>query len=607
MNLSVKGKIRVLVYTPLIVILFLASILFIRSYSLYSATKSLSLNISSLNTMSTLVGNLQKERGMSATFLSGGISKTNLSGQRSNTNAVLSKFKRCFIKSCFGQNGNTVSFLSELPQLRALVNRKGSVSSVLTGYTGMIYKLLNLYKVAAEKSQIAEFKTLLTNSIIIEEAKESSGKLRANMSKTLAADLPIGQGTLSTLLKLKAGVDISLTSPALHLDSESKSQISKFYESAHWKDVNKTFSLILSKMSSGGYGRNGGEFFGVISKSVSALGNIVRVQSEVLSAGVEKKFSQVKAELIQLVIFIIIIIFALTMMIIKTSQSISDPLDSMSNSLDSVSEEVNLSSANLSQMGIEITERATSQASAIEQTSASVEELVAMVDSNLEFAELSTEKATKISSISKEGNVSSASLLSAMHEIKQSNESIGNIVGLMNEIAEKTKVIDDIVFQTKLLSFNASVEAERAGEQGRGFAVVAQEVGNLAQMTAKAADEISNIVSKSVDDVNKAIQQNDTKVEQGSSVAETAADIFSSIDKHSEEAALMSDKILSASREQTLGLKQINEAIAQLDKNTQESVITAEEMSDAGKNLDQNSSVLRNEVVKLIDMVKGEA
>ncbi|EQC49763.1 methyl-accepting chemotaxis protein [Bacteriovorax sp. DB6_IX] len=72
----------------------------------------------------------------------------------------------------------------------------------------------------------------------------------------------------------------------------------------------------------------------------------------------------------------------------------------------------------------------------------------------------------------------------------EGNKKINEIVSVINEISEKTKVINDIVFQTKLLSFNASVEAARAGEHGKGFAVVAEEVGNLAQMSGKAAEEM---------------------------------------------------------------------------------------------------------------------
>jgi methyl-accepting chemotaxis protein len=78
-----------------------------------------------------------------------------------------------------------------------------------------------------------------------------------------------------------------------------------------------------------------------------------------------------------------------------------------------------------------------------------------------------------------------------MNQINYSNEQMSEIVKVIQEIETKTKVINDIVFQTKLLSFNASVEAARAGEQGKGFAVVAEEVGNLAQMSGNAAKEIS--------------------------------------------------------------------------------------------------------------------
>ncbi|NCQ16281.1 chemotaxis protein, partial [Candidatus Falkowbacteria bacterium] len=78
-------------------------------------------------------------------------------------------------------------------------------------------------------------------------------------------------------------------------------------------------------------------------------------------------------------------------------------------------------------------------------------------------------------------------LIGSMDRISESNQDIASLVFAIEEIAEKTKIIDDIVFQTKILSFNASVEAERAGEFGRGFSVVAQEVSNLAKMSGRAS------------------------------------------------------------------------------------------------------------------------
>ena len=143
----------------------------------------------------------------------------------------------------------------------------------------------------------------------------------------------------------------------------------------------------------------------------------------------------------------------------------------------------------LSSSNSELTQAVNEQAASVEQTSSSVEEISAMVQNNVSETQNSQV-------ISKTVNEQMNDLKVAMKEIEESNVHIEELSEVIGEIASKTKIIDDIVFQTKLLSFNASVEAERAGEHGRGFAVVAQEVGNLAQMSGKAALEISQIVKK---------------------------------------------------------------------------------------------------------------
>src|SRR6202007_2185187 len=94
-----------------------------------------------------------------------------------------------------------------------------------------------------------------------------------------------------------------------------------------------------------------------------------------------------------------------------------------------------------------------------------------------------------------------------MDQIKQSNEKVADIVKVISEIGNKTKVINDIVFQTKLLSFNASVEAARAGEHGRGFAGVCRGVGNLAEMSGKSAKEISSLLEESVSRVETMVAE----------------------------------------------------------------------------------------------------
>ena len=92
-------------------------------------------------------------------------------------------------------------------------------------------------------------------------------------------------------------------------------------------------------------------------------------------------------------------------------------------------------------------------------------------------------------------------------QVNNSNEEVEKIISIIKTIGDRTKVINDIVFQTKLLSFNASVEAARAGEMGKGFSVVAEEVGNLAKMSGDAAQEISAILDDSITTVHSIIER----------------------------------------------------------------------------------------------------
>lgn len=188
-----------------------------------------------------------------------------------------------------------------------------------------------------------------------------------------------------------------------------------------------------------------------------------------------------------------------------------------SNNVSSASHEIASSSEELSQAVSE-------QAASLQETSASVEEMSSMVNRNAEGAKRSRDVAGTSSDIATKGKETVQDMISAMlsindantnimTQVTDSNQKIGEIVTVIGEIANKTKVINDIVFQTKLLSFNASVEAARAGEHGKGFAVVAEEVGNLAQMSGNAAKEISTMLEGSIHRVQSIVSETKTKVE----------------------------------------------------------------------------------------------
>ena len=206
------------------------------------------------------------------------------------------------------------------------------------------------------------------------------------------------------------------------------------------------------------------------------------------------------------------------------------------------------------------------------ETSSSLEEVSKTVDNNLEDAEHANEVSNEITKISKLGDASIEHLVESMEEIKKSNEKIQEVVEIIQEIEEKTKAIDEIVFQTKLLSFNASVEAERAGEHGRGFSVVAQEVGNLAQLSGKSASGINEILGESIKRVKSISHDNSVKVDEGTSSVIESAKILKEINKKSHEINEITRKVFESSREQRESIRIVTTAVSELDRETNSSL-----------------------------------
>jgi len=241
-------------------------------------------------------------------------------------------------------------------------------------------------------------------------------------------------------------------------------------------------------------------------------------------------------------------------------------------------------SQNLSQ----ITNR---QASSVEETSASTEEISGMVNNNVKSAEQSRDQSNQMGT--KLGDLNDA-----MEKIADSNQQIAELVKIIGEIGDKTQIIDEIVFQTKLLSFNASVEAERAGEHGRGFAVVAQEVGNLAQMSGKAASDIATIVKQSVSEAETIARENTKRVEDGTQiVADTR--------ERSMVVANGASEIFEASNEQAKGIMEISSAIESINKATQHGATIADQAAGSSGELSRQADELNRLVRSLNGFLKG--
>lgn len=329
----------------------------------------------------------------------------------------------------------------------------------------------------------------------------------------------------------------------------------------------------------------------------------------------------------QLVISIIGICL-LMIAIFYLARNLTSMLDRIISGLKNESEIVLSSSEEVSTGATKISESSTQQAASLQETVASVEEISAMVAKNAANAKASEELALKSSVAVEKGKVKTKNMLSSIEEISKTNEITASnmqrinhefeeVVSIINNIATKTQVINEIVFQTRLLSFNASVEAARAGEAGKGFAVVAEEIGNLAQMSGNAASEITSLLQESVGKVTttvngskdlliKMINESKNKVEGGKKTSIECAEVLEEILDHVGNVNLMIQEISTASKEQAIGIEEINKAMIELDSATHSSSSVAVQSAKTAKELMEEVERLDHLIEELNALSKGQ-
>jgi len=203
---------------------------------------------------------------------------------------------------------------------------------------------------------------------------------------------------------------------------------------------------------------------------------------------------------------------------------------------------------------------AAQQAASLEEAASSLEEMSSMTSRNAQEAQALDALMQAAMGVAAEASRSLYDLTASMASIAQAGETTSRIV----------KTIDEIAFQTNLLALNAAVEAARAGEAGAGFAVVADEVRALALRTAEAARTTAELIA-----------QSSRKIDDGSAIASRTAAAFTELEGSFKNAAARMAAIASASKEQAVGIEQINRAVAELEKATQNSAATAEELAAA--------------------------
>ncbi len=239
------------------------------------------------------------------------------------------------------------------------------------------------------------------------------------------------------------------------------------------------------------------------------------------------------------------------------------------------SESISSAASEIAAGNTDLSGRTEEQAASLEETASSMEQLNATVRQNAQNANQANQLAHDANAVATRGGEMVQRVVGTMGAIQESSKKIADIIG----------VIDGIAFQTNILALNAAVEAARAGEQGRGFAVVAAEVRSLAGRSAQAAKEIKGLITDSV-----------AKVEGGAQLAGDAGRTMEEIVSSFSRVTGLVDEITHASREQSTGIEQVTQAVAQMDEVTQQNAALVEEAAAAAESLEDQTRVLARAV-----------
>ena len=271
-------------------------------------------------------------------------------------------------------------------------------------------------------------------------------------------------------------------------------------------------------------------------------------------------------------------ILLVTILLLCMKRVLIRPISEVARGLQSVRDDMEGIVEQLSISGQKLSEGVSSLAAAIEQTSASLEEMSSMTQQN-------AQNVSHANSLMVETSETMNNAVSSMALLTDSMEMIS---GTGQETRKIVKTIEEIAFQTNLLALNATVEAARAGEVGAGFAVVAEEVRNLAMRSGKAAKNTAELIEASV-----------TGIGEGSESVSSANDNLRSVASGAKKVKELLNEVTLASQEQVQAIRQVSEAMVQIDKVMQENMSSATETSSTVEQIALRTEEMKEFMQKL--------
>lgn len=425
-------------------------------------------------------------------------------------------------------------------------------------------------------------------------AISSAGDLQVNINKVLIDNLNLFENISGeeTSRRLKEIETLKLNNAKLYKDYLSTNpdpyeqdrvkQIDKV-EATIWAAINQSSKDAVTGRKAEGYSHYH-KSIPVINQYRTALSEIMAYNQKTAAIIYDQNVKDAATAKIMLIVSLIAA-FCLTLTLgIMISNMITRPIQNAISNLTAGTEEVSAASSQVASASQQLSESTTEQASAIQETSSTLEETSSMVHQNRENTKEATTLAKQAKQFAENSHSEMSKMMVSVHELKVSS----------NEISKIIKVIDEIAFQTNILSLNAAVEAARAGDAGKGFAVVAEEVRNLAQRSAQAAKETAVI-----------IESNINLSENANTVAGNVQGSIIEIEGQAKKVSELLDEIDVATNEQAQGVEQIHKAVSQMEVALGTNAQTAEEAASASRALTAQAINVQEIVNSLITLVDG--
>lgn len=267
------------------------------------------------------------------------------------------------------------------------------------------------------------------------------------------------------------------------------------------------------------------------------------------------------------------------------ARGLTSAMTDLSRRLNEQAGQVGVSASEIGQTSQSVADGTGNQASAIEETSATMTEMSSVVKQNTDRLASADRMVSETRGLVEDGTKAVESMTTAMTRIDKTSKEVSKIL----------KAIEEIAFQTNLLALNAAVEAARAGEAGMGFSVVAEEVRNLALRSTEAAKNTADLIQETV-----------RSIQDGTVIAQDVSGRFGKIRQRTGELSGLLSEINVAGREQSQGIDQVGVAVQNIEQTTTRNAAAAEELASASQELAGQASRMRAAVEELVGIVSGK-